>query len=118
MRRAMLRCGEKMMPIVRALCAAGVAAMLVCGSPGLARGGSEPKGEFSFVCANGDRFTVQFVPDTGQALLVRRGETIEMQRQPAPSGFLFVTGNTSIAGTAEQLTLNVPGFPPLACQSR
>lgn len=106
------------MRVVKAMSVAAAIAMLLSDTSGMARTGAAPKGDFSYVCTNGDSFTVRFGPADGSATLVRRGETMEMQRKPSDTGFLYATGNTNINGTAEQLSLNVPGFPPLACQSR
>lgn len=106
------------MPNIKGVFVAGTAAMLLAGTPAMARNPAAPKGEHFYVCANGDKFTVAFNPADDTATLVRRGETMVMERQPTPSGFRFSTGNTNITGTTDQLTLNVPGFPPLACQSR
>jgi Membrane-bound lysozyme-inhibitor of c-type lysozyme len=103
-----------MKPMVAALSGA----LLLAAPPALARGDASPKGEISYVCTDGDRFTVQFGPVDGTATLVRRGETIEMQRKPSDTGFLYTAGNTNISGTADQITLNVPGFPPLSCRAR
>ena len=103
---------------IKATTAIAACAMLLSGTFAFARTGDAPKGDFAYVCTNGDRFTVRFGPADGSATLVRRGETMEMQRQPSDSGLVYAAGNTTITGTAEQLSLNVPGFPPLACQSR
>lgn len=94
------------------------AALLAAASPALAQGAAVPKGEISYVCANGDMFKVRFAPADDTATFMRRGEIMDMQRQPAQTGFRFASGNTSIVGTADQIILAVPGFPPLSCQSK
>ncbi len=102
----------------KTMMATAACTLLLASAPALAQRGNLKKGEIAYVCPNGDSFTVLFGPADGAATLVRRGETMEMQRQPTESGFLYATGNTNIIGTAEQVTLNVPGFPPLTCRSR
>jgi membrane-bound inhibitor of C-type lysozyme len=80
----------------------------------------EPTGErrVQFQCANGEQFEMRFFTLQGVAVLVRNGRTIELQQQPAASGFRYGNGPNSVRGKGDELTLEIGRMVPIHCQAR
>lgn len=74
--------------------------------------------EVAFTCTNGPDLSVRFFPDQEIAVLVRNGETVELQQQPSASGFIYSSGPTTIRGKGEDLTVEIGRMVPLQCQAR
>lgn len=74
--------------------------------------------EVVFSCTNGHSLSVRFFPAQGVAVLVRNGETIELQQQPSGSGFSYSNGPTTIRGKGDELTVEIGRMVPLQCKTR
>lgn len=74
--------------------------------------------EVSFTCTGGESLSVRFFPNQEKAILIRNGETIELQQEPAASGFRYSNSNksTTISGKGNNLTVTIGRMTPLECQ--
>jgi membrane-bound inhibitor of C-type lysozyme len=75
---------------------------------------SDTERRVKFACDNGEDVEVHFKPP-GLAVLLRNGETKELQQQPAASGFLYSKGHFSIRGKGDELHVEVGKMTPLEC---
>lgn len=73
--------------------------------------------EVAFACSNGQSLSVRFFHAQGLAVLVRNGETMELQQQPSGSGFIYSNGSTTIRGKGNDLTVEIGRMVPLQCSS-
>ena len=74
--------------------------------------------EVGFNCSNGPDLSVRFFPAQGVAVLVRNGETMELQQQPSGSGFVYSNGPTTIRGKGDDLTVEIGRMVPLQCKAK
>lgn len=51
-------------------------------------------------------------------MLVRNGETMELQQQPSGSGFVYSNGPTKIRGKGDDLTVEIGRMVPLQCKAK
>lgn len=74
--------------------------------------------EVAFGCDNGESVSVRFFPEQGVAVLQRHGTNIELNQQPAASGFWYSNGPNSIRGQGDRLTLEIGRMMPIQCQAQ
>ena len=74
--------------------------------------------EVFFSCGNGESVAVRFFPAQGVAVLVRDGQTIELQQQPSGSGFIYSNGPNTIRGKGDDLTVEIGRMVPVQCKAR
>lgn len=86
------------------------------GQPG-AVGEPTAQRRVSFVCDNDQRIEVRFFPLQGVAVLVRGGNTIELQQEPAASGFRYSNGTNTILGKGDELRLEIGRMVPINCRT-
>ena len=79
----------------------------------------EPTNEIRthFSCNDGDEVEMRFFNLQGVGVLVRQGETIELQQEPAASGFKYSNGPTTVRGKGDALTLEIGRMVPIECQA-
>ena len=80
----------------------------------------EPTGErrVQFTCSNGEEVEMRFFPLQGVGVLVRNGKPMELQQQPAASGFIYSDGSTTVRGKGNELTIEVGRMVPIQCRAR
>jgi len=71
-----------------------------------------------FDCANGEQLEMRFFPARAVALLMRNGETIELQQQISGSGFIYSNGPTTVRGKGRELTVEIGRVGPIRCTAR
>lgn len=71
-----------------------------------------------YACDSGETVEVRFFPAQGVAVLVRGGATIELQQQPAGSGFAYGNGPNTIRGKGDALTLEIGRRVPIQCTAQ
>lgn len=105
---------------MKALIAATVATCLAtaCASKPPIDDSSPSDREVGFTCSNGPDLSVRFFPAQGVAVLVRSGESIELQQQPSGSGFIYGNGPTTIRGKGDDLTVEIGRMVPLQCKAK
>jgi membrane-bound inhibitor of C-type lysozyme len=76
--------------------------------------------EVAFTCTGGESLAVRFFPNQEKAMLIRNGETIELQQERAASGFRYSNSNksTTISGKGKDLTVTIGRMTPLECQAK
>lgn len=79
---------------------------------------STERRDVSFACRNGEQVQVRFFPAQGVAVLVRGGNTTELQGQPAASGFLYSSGPVTIRGQGDEMTMEIGRMKPVQCEAR
>lgn len=72
----------------------------------------------TFACDNEEKIEVRFFPDQGIAVLVRGGQTVELNGEAVPSGFKYSNGQTTIQGKGDELTLNVGMMAGTKCTAK
>ena len=77
-----------------------------------------PQTRVQFRCANGEDVEMRFFPEQGVAVLVRAGETLELQQQPSASGFIYGGGPVTVRGKGSELRIEVGRMVPILCQAR
>lgn len=77
-----------------------------------------PAREVTFGCAPDADLRVRFFPAQGVAVLLRDGDTLELQQQPSASGFIYSNGPTTIRGKGDALTVEIGRMVPLQCRAR
>ena len=70
-----------------------------------------------YACGNGENIEMRFFPVHGVGVLVRNGKTMELQQQPAASGFLYSNGPTTVRGKGNDLTLEIGRMVPIQCEA-
>ena len=81
----------------------------------------EPTGErrVQYICASGEEVVeMRFFPLQGVGVLVRHGKPMELQQQPAASGFLYTNGPNTVRGKGSELIIEVGRMVPIRCQAR
>jgi membrane-bound inhibitor of C-type lysozyme len=73
--------------------------------------------QVSFTCSNGEKLDMRFVPAQGVGVLIRNGQSIELQQQPAASGFLYSNGPNTVRGKGDELTVEIGRMVPLRCKA-
>ncbi|MFN9730922.1 MAG: MliC family protein [Pseudomonadota bacterium] len=102
--------------ILRTLGVIGLAAALAsCAAGPRGATGGDAARTVDFECDGGEAFSVRFLPAESAAVLVRGGDEIRLQQQPAASGFLYLHGPTAIRGKGDELTLEIGRRVPLHC---
>lgn len=71
----------------------------------------------SFSCENGEEIEVRFFALQGVAVLVRQGETHELQQQRMASGFYYTNGPMSVRGQGDELRLEIGRRAPIQCRA-
>jgi membrane-bound inhibitor of C-type lysozyme len=61
---------------------------------------------------------MRFFPEQGVGVLVRGGQTIELQQQPAASGFIYSNGPNTVRGKGDELRLEIGRMAAITCRSR
>lgn len=79
--------------------------------------GSYPQAQrrVGFHCVNGEAIELRFFPLQGVGVLVRDGQSHELQQQPAASGFRYEGGGYRVRGKGRELSVEGNGQAPLAC---
>ena len=72
----------------------------------------------NFACENGEDVQMRFFPAEGVAVLVRDGRTLELQQQPAASGFLYRNGPNTVRGKGDELQVEIGRRVPIKCKAR
>ncbi len=80
----------------------------------------EPTGErrVQYACDDGEAVEMRFFPLQGVGVLVRAGVPMELQEQPAGSGFHYAGGSTTVRGKGNELTIVVDSAAPISCRAR
>jgi membrane-bound inhibitor of C-type lysozyme len=73
--------------------------------------------EIAYSCTNGQSLSVRFFPQQGVAVLVRNGETMELDQQPSGSGFIYRNGPNTVRGKGDDLTVEIGRMVPLQCSA-
>lgn len=71
-----------------------------------------------FVCDQGETLSVRFFPQQGVAVLVRHGDTIELQQQPSGSGFMYSNGLNTIRGKGSALRVEIGRMRAIECEAK
>lgn len=71
-----------------------------------------------FACDNDETIEVRFFPDQGIAVLVRGGQNVELNGEPAASGFKYTNGQTTIEGKGDELVLSVGMMASAKCKAK
>ncbi len=71
-----------------------------------------------FDCDRGEAIEMRFFPLQGVAVLVRNGQTSELQQQESGSGFIYSNGPTTVRGKGDALTVEIGRMVPLHCTAR
>ncbi len=79
--------------------------------------GSPEDRKVAFSCTNGQSLSVRFFPAQGVAVLVRNGQTIELQQQSTGSRFGYSNGANRIRGKGNDLTVEIGCMVPMQCKS-
>lgn len=91
-------------------------------SIGCAASSPQPKstGErrVQFLCTNGEEVEMRFFPAQGVGVLVRNGKPMELQQQPAGSGFLYSNGPNTVRGKGDEIIIEIGRMVPLKCTGR
>jgi len=74
--------------------------------------------DVDFVCDQGEKLSVRFFPQQGVAVLVRHGETIELQQQPSGSGFIYSNGPNTIRGKGSALRVEIGRMRAIECEAK
>ena len=61
---------------------------------------------------------MRFFPQQGVAVLLRGGQTTELQQQPSGSGFVYSNGPITVRGKGDDLSLEIGHMVPIACRAR
>ncbi|ALO47530.1 ABC-type transport auxiliary lipoprotein family protein [Pseudohongiella spirulinae] len=86
------------------------------GQPG-AVGESTAERRVSFSCDDNRDIELRFFPMQGVAVLVRNGNTIELQQEPSASGFRYSNGPNTVVGKGDELTLEIGRMAPIHCHA-
>ncbi len=80
----------------------------------------EPTNErrVQYACTNGENIEMRFFPLQGVGVLVRHGQPMELQQQPAASGFIYTNGPNTVRGKGNDLTIEIGRMVPIQCQAR
>jgi membrane-bound inhibitor of C-type lysozyme len=87
-------------------------------SPAAAPPGASPaRRDVNYRCEDGQALQLRFFPQHGVAVLVRDGQTLEMQQEPAASGFLYRAGQTVVRGQGNEMRLEIARRAPVVCRA-
>jgi membrane-bound inhibitor of C-type lysozyme len=92
------------------------AACAAC-APMATRDNSPQDREVRYRCDNGESVALRFFPTQGVATLVRGGRTMELQQQPAGSGFVYSNGPNTVRGKGDELMLEIGRMAAIRCQA-
>lgn len=81
---------------------------------------AEPTGEHraQFVCDDGETVEMRYFPLQGVAVVVRHGNTIELQQQPSGSGFIYSNGPNTVRGKGDEIMIEIGRRVPIKCKTR
>ncbi|MFN3311159.1 MAG: MliC family protein [Thermomonas sp.] len=96
----------------------GCAATPVAADRPLTNDGSPQDRAVAFACSNGPDLSVRFFPAQGVAVLVRGGQTTELQQAPSGSGFVYANRTTTLRGKGDDLTVEIGRMAPLLCKAK
>lgn len=81
--------------------------------------GKETNPAIVYRCDRGEDISVVFPSSAeGSASLLLKGNTIELPKQSAMSGFLYSNGRYSLRGKGEELLLEIGRMAPIKCAKR
>ncbi len=98
---------------VKAFYSAGIFALLVCACGPMPI--IQDDRDVTFSCTNGESISVRFAQATRSAILMRNGESIELQQQPSGSGFIYSNGPNTIRGKGDNLSVELGRRMPIQC---
>jgi membrane-bound inhibitor of C-type lysozyme len=99
------------------LAAAGLLAACATPAPPAAPPPTEQR-RVQFTCADGEAVEMRFFPQQGVGVLVRGGRTMELQQQPAASGFVYSNGPNTVRDKGDELTIEIGRMAPISCRAR
>ena len=70
------------------------------------------------LCSNGEEVEMRFFPAQGVGVLVRNGKPMELQQQPAASGFVYGNGPNTVRGKGNELIVEIGRKVSLTCHAR
>lgn len=74
--------------------------------------------DVAFACTDGQELSVRFFLAQGRAVLMRQGQSIELQQQPSGSGFIYSNGPNTIRGKGVELTVGIGRMVPIQCWAK
>jgi membrane-bound inhibitor of C-type lysozyme len=86
-------------------------------SPSVHQG--EPTGErrVQYICDNGEHVERRLFPLQGVGVLVRNDKPMELQQQPAASGFRYTNGPNTVRGKGGELSVEIGRMVPIRCMA-
>ena len=80
----------------------------------------EPTGErhVQYICDHGEHVEMRFFPLQGVGVLVRNDKPMELQQQPAASGFRYTNGPNTVRGKGDELIIEISRRVPIRCRAR
>lgn len=69
-------------------------------------------------CAHDEQVEMRFFPQQGVAVMVRRGDTIELQQQRSASGFIYSNGPNTVRGKGTDLQIEIGRMMPIQCTAQ
>ena len=88
-----------------------------CAVPSAKNDISSKQHEVAFSCTRDESLSVRYFPAQGVAVLLRNGDSIELQQQTSASGYLYSNGPTTIRGKGDDLTVEIGRMVPLQCKA-
>ncbi|MES2960008.1 MAG: MliC family protein [Pseudomonadota bacterium] len=79
--------------------------------------GSAGERRVQYECTGGEKIEMRFFPAQGIGVLVRNGMPIELQQQPAASGFLYSNGPNTVRGKGSEMTVEIGRMVPFTCKA-
>jgi len=79
---------------------------------------STPVHVVNFVCANDEHVEMRFFPIQGVAVMIRGGTSMELQQEPAGSGFLYRGESVSVRGKGDEIMIDDGRTAPLRCEAK
>lgn len=70
-----------------------------------------------FNCNTNETIEMRFFPLQGVGVLVRNGNTMELQQQPTASGFSYTNGPTTVRGKGDELIVEIGRMAPIRCEA-
>ena len=102
--------------VLRTLVAIGIGmGLAACASGPREMAGADAVTAVDFECDGGETLSVRFLPAASLAVLVRGGDELRLEQQPAASGFHYRHGATAIRGKGDELIVEIGRRVPLRC---
>jgi len=76
-----------------------------------------PEERLNLACDNGEGMTVRFFPEQGIAVLVRGGQSTELQREQAEQGMRYSNGQTTVSGYNLDYVVQIGMMAPVQCKA-